>query len=195
MHNLSRENEFYLKIFEWEWKWFPYQRLSSYPRFETEARENSEMAYCVVKFAWPCTLCSPHIRNSGFQNLKGLESRIQVRLTKTGIKYLELGIHGVDFRIQDYLRFLYMSMFTTMCRHNKLSGEVWRPIRYSVTLHLRDRRAAASLRYRNSTEITVLVCEQRKSATNSWSAQAIWVKRRIFNMNCYDQFNEIEMQR
>ena len=25
---------------------FPYQRLSTYPRFETEARGNSEMAYC-----------------------------------------------------------------------------------------------------------------------------------------------------
>ena len=84
-------------------KWFPYQRLSSYPSFETEARENSEMAYCVVKFASPCTLCSPHIRNSGFQNLKGLESRIQVPLTKTGIKYLESGIHGVDSRIQSIL--------------------------------------------------------------------------------------------
>ena len=30
-------------------KWFPYQRLSTYPRFETEARGNSEMAsYCFV---------------------------------------------------------------------------------------------------------------------------------------------------
>ena len=31
-------------LFAWEWKWFPYQRLSTYPRFETEARGNSEMA-------------------------------------------------------------------------------------------------------------------------------------------------------
>ena len=38
---------------KWEWnlflheneKWFPYQRLSTYPRFETEAPRNSEMAY------------------------------------------------------------------------------------------------------------------------------------------------------
>ena len=44
MHNLSRENEFYLHENE---KWFPYQRLSTYPRFETEARGNSDMAYCV----------------------------------------------------------------------------------------------------------------------------------------------------
>ena len=44
-----------------------------------------------------------NIRNSGFQNLKGLESRIQVPLTKTGIKYLESGIHGVDSRIQSIL--------------------------------------------------------------------------------------------
>ena len=115
-------------------KWFPYQRLSSYPSFETEARENSEMAYCVVKFASPCTLCSPHIRNSGFQNLKGLESRIQVPLTKTGIKYLESGIHGVDSRIQDYLRFLYMGrLCSRLCadtisypvKYEGLSDIVW----------------------------------------------------------------------
>ena len=30
----------------------------------------------------------------------------------------------------------------------------------NVTLNFRDRRGAASLRYRNSTEITVLMCEQ-----------------------------------
>ena len=42
MHNLSCENEFYLHENE---KWFPYQRLSTYPRFETEARGNSEMTY------------------------------------------------------------------------------------------------------------------------------------------------------
>ena len=35
-------NEFYLHENE---KWFPYQRLSTYPRFEIEARGNSEMAY------------------------------------------------------------------------------------------------------------------------------------------------------
>ena len=34
------------------------------------------------------------------------------------------------------------------------------PIRY-VTLHFRDRGSAASLRYRNRAEITVLMCEQK----------------------------------
>ena len=38
----SCENEFYLRENE---KWFPYQRLHTYPSFETEARGNSEMAY------------------------------------------------------------------------------------------------------------------------------------------------------
>ena len=42
MRNLSCENELYLHENE---KRFPYQRLSTYPRFETEARGNSEMAY------------------------------------------------------------------------------------------------------------------------------------------------------
>ena len=32
-------------LFAWEWKWFLYQGLSTYPRFETEARGNTEMAY------------------------------------------------------------------------------------------------------------------------------------------------------
>ena len=39
---LSYENEFYLHENE---KSFPYQRLSTWPRFDTEARGNSEMAY------------------------------------------------------------------------------------------------------------------------------------------------------
>ena len=46
MPNLSCENEFYLHENE---KWFPYQRLSTYPSFETEARGNSKMAY---SFSW-----------------------------------------------------------------------------------------------------------------------------------------------
>ena len=37
---------------------------------------------------------------------------------------------------------------------------VWTPIRYA-TLHLRDRVGAASLRYRNRAEITVLMWEQK----------------------------------
>ena len=35
-------------LFTREWKMIPYQRLSTYPRFETEAQGNSEMAYCWV---------------------------------------------------------------------------------------------------------------------------------------------------
>ena len=53
MHNLSCENEFYFHENE---KWFPYQMLSTYPCFETEAWGNSEMAYYFVLrtlFKWP----------------------------------------------------------------------------------------------------------------------------------------------
>ena len=42
----------------------------------------------------------------------------------------------------------------------KLSGLVWTPIQY-VTFHFRARHSAASLRYRNRAEITVLKCEQK----------------------------------
>ena len=46
------------------------------------------------------------------------------------------------------------------CRHRKLLGIVWTPIRY-VVLHLRERRGADSLCYRNRAEITVFICEQK----------------------------------
>ena len=49
-------------------------------------------------------------------------------------------------------------------RADTKSYPVWTPIRY-VTLHFRDRRSAAqrgaaSLRYKNRAEITILICEQ-----------------------------------
>ena len=46
------------------------------------------------------------------------------------------------------------------CRHEKLFGIVWTPIRY-VTLHIRDRRGVAWLRDRNRAELTGLMCEQK----------------------------------
>lgn len=54
-----------------------------------------------------------------------------------------------------------MGMFTLywigyLLSHEKLSGIIWRPIRY-VTLHLRNRREAASLRYRNGAATSVRV--------------------------------------
>ena len=50
-----------------------------------------------------------------------------------------------------------------LCRHAKLSGVVWTPIPRYVTLHVRDRRGAASRRCRNRAEITVLLCKQKLS--------------------------------
>ena len=47
-----------------------------------------------------------------------------------------------------------------LCRQEKFSCIVWTPIWY-VTLHFRDPRGAASLRYRNRVEITVRMCEQK----------------------------------
>ena len=45
MHNLSCGNEFYLREND---KSFPHPRLSTSPRFDTEARGNSEMAYEIL---------------------------------------------------------------------------------------------------------------------------------------------------
>ena len=42
-----------------------------------------------------------------------------------------------------------------------LSGKVWTPLIRKVILHSQDRRGAASIRYRNRAEITVLVSEQK----------------------------------
>ena len=44
MHNLFCENEFYLHENE---KMIPYQRLSTYPRFETEARGTRKWPNCL----------------------------------------------------------------------------------------------------------------------------------------------------
>ena len=46
VHNLSHGNEFYL---HWNEKSFRYQTLSTSPRFDAEAQENSEMAYSRAK--------------------------------------------------------------------------------------------------------------------------------------------------
>ena len=56
---------------------------------------------------------------------------------------------SLEFWIQKSLR--------TLCEPNPSPHFV--PYRY-VTLHFRDRRGAAPLRYRNRAEITVLTCEQ-----------------------------------
>ena len=45
------------------------------------------------------------------------------------------------------------------CRNKKLSSTVWALL--SATLHLRDGRGAASLRYRNRSGISVVKCEQK----------------------------------
>ena len=51
-------------------------------------------------------LWNPEYSSRNPKSYLGLESRIQVPLTKTGLKYLESGIHGVESRIQDRLGFI-----------------------------------------------------------------------------------------
>ena len=60
-----------------------------------------------------------------------------------------------------YLGFVNIIADSFSYRHEQNSfSVVWTPIRY-VTLHFRDRRGVASLRYSNRAEITVLMCEQK----------------------------------
>ena len=59
--------------------------------------------------------------------LKHLEARILVSLTKTGIQYLELGIHRMESRIQDPLGFPYMGRILCLSFTNRpfvLKGQV-----------------------------------------------------------------------
>ena len=47
----------------------------------------------------------PEFNSRNLESHQRLESRIQVRLTNSGLQYLECGIHGVEFKIQDCPRF------------------------------------------------------------------------------------------
>ena len=61
MHNFSCENEFYLHENE---KSFPYQRLSTYPCFDTEAEGNSEMVYYYLWLTPVNRIALPFIRRA-----------------------------------------------------------------------------------------------------------------------------------
>ena len=63
MHNLSCENEFYLHENE---KSLLYQRLSTYPCFDTEAKGNSEMVYYYVWLTQVNRIALPFIRRRQF---------------------------------------------------------------------------------------------------------------------------------
>ena len=49
--------------------------------------------------------CEIHLKESGIPLTIGTGSRIQVPLRKTGMQYLESGVHGVETRMQDCLGF------------------------------------------------------------------------------------------
>lgn len=73
------------------------------------------------------------IRNPGFwdpefnsRNLEShqrLESRIQVRLSNSGLQYLECGTHGVLFKIQDCPRFQGRSIQSLSRVHQTRTSE------------------------------------------------------------------------
>ena len=60
----------------------------------------------------------------------------------------------------EHLGYIQTKPDSISCRHRRLCCVVWTPIRYG-THHFRDRGDAASIRYRNRAEITVLMCEQK----------------------------------
>ena len=91
VHNLSCENEFYLPENEIS---FPYQRLSTYPRFETEAR--GELRNDLLGFEE-----SGRRARGFFNNFPPLERR--GREFNRGFT----GNHSVNFRISEF------SLFTT----------------------------------------------------------------------------------
>ena len=60
---------------------------------------------------WNPVLWNPEHSSRNPESHWRLDSRIQVPLTKTVIQYLESGIHGLESRIQDCLRFPYVANF------------------------------------------------------------------------------------
>ena len=119
----------------WPW-WFceqgPYRVLNSWKSLEIcPAISRPGKSSCVF-----FKVCIDHL----FGNL---ESR------KRNYCYGKKSGESLEFWIQKSLR--------TLCELNPSPHFV--PYRY-VTLHFRDRRGAAPLRYRNRAEITVLTCEQ-----------------------------------
>ena len=72
-------------------------------------------------------------------------------------------------------------------RTNAFRVAVWTPIRY-VTLYFRARHGAASPRYRNRAEITVLMWEEKVN----WLALAIFTRKRV-NMALANQLPVIIM--
>ena len=52
----------------------------------------------------------PEFNSRNLESHQRLESRIQVRLTNSGLQYLESGIHGVESKIQDCTGFLGRSI-------------------------------------------------------------------------------------
>ena len=57
---------------------------------------------------WNLGLWNSEYNTRNPESYQRLESRIQVPFTKTGVQYLESGIHGEESRIQDYFGFPYM---------------------------------------------------------------------------------------
>ena len=82
-----------------------------------------------------------------------------------------------------------LAMFTLYLITFRADTKVWTPVPY-VTRHFRVQRGAASLRYRNRAEITVLMCEQRyylvwfscrRKSFIVWTYNYEWQGRAIFN--------------
>ena len=77
--------------------------------FATPKEHSISIAPC--KEIWNPGLWNPEYSSRNPKSHWRLEFRIQIPLTKTGIQYLESGMHGVESKIQDCLGFPYMERF------------------------------------------------------------------------------------
>ena len=92
--------------------------LSSNHQLHCQGNSDSgirELFACGIRNSSKFCLCNPEYcaLESGIQLKESgipltMESRIRVTLKKSGIQYLESGIHGVESRIQDWLWLPYM---------------------------------------------------------------------------------------
>ena len=118
-----------------------------------------------------CIYTNNNVITSHFLPLPYLRRNMQIQLA-----------HFLTFRLCSY----YLDSFS--CRQKKLSGMIWKNIWY-VTLHFRDWRGPASLRYRNSAEITVLMCGQKPYP--GWFS----CRRKSYPFSCEHSLDSISCRR
>ena len=144
-------------LFAWEWKMTaPYQRRSTYPRFETEARGNSEMAYYTILGFQKIKSKSKQENYSLLTNFGNTipalraynsMSSLNAENIRNTLKHTHIYIYVFFFSsfalLFSFLFFLFLFLFFCFCHFAFFSLELWLVrlsniliLRFTVTLPL-----------------------------------------------------------